>query len=47
MWHCNTKLSVTSVEQLHNKTLRYHVREGMELAEGVVAGRGKEGKFRL
>jgi len=35
------------MEQLHDRTLRQHVREGMELAEGVVAGRGQEGKFPL
>ena len=44
MWQCNSKLAVTSVEQLHGKTVRQHVREGMELAGGVVAGRCKKGK---
>jgi len=35
------------MERLHDKTLRYHVREGTELAEGMVAGRGEEGRFRF
>ena len=35
------------MEQLHGKTVRQHVREGMELAGGVVAGRCKKGKISI